>query len=293
MGQFFSGQSTSIQGSINGYNDKTDFTIEISSHRAPGELLLVCETTPTEVDSTGNRIPFELMWNLKSTFKKIIIKKDVDGTDMLYLFTKKKPFTPPEGGKPFRMISFRLKDARKKIFSEAIKAHESKIQTRQTMDNLSDSNKWHYTYHYFEKELSRYLALRKQVEAADKTLSKFPPIMDPEYKLTEEEESLINRPEQESLPKKRSKRRNKKRSNSPARAKQEAIKETHQSVPSVRADRRLAGTSPPALGAPVMSPLSLTLLSAGMVLGGILCFRCFRKRHRARLLPRYEGEESV
>merc|ERR1711964_513095 len=52
--------------------------------------------------------------------------------------------------------------------------------------------------------------------------------------------------------------------------------------------RRLAGASLPA-----MSPLSLTLLSVGVFLGGFLCFRCFRKRRRAGALPRYNDEKSI
>merc|ERR1712096_159261 len=58
--------------------------------------------------------------------------------------------------------------------------------------------------------------------------------------------------------------------------------------------RRLAGPSPPALdaAATAMGSLSLALLSAGLFLGGFLCFRCFRKRRRIGPLPRYNGEES-
>merc|ERR1711964_2000 len=55
-----------------------------------------------------------------------------------------------------------------------------------------------------------------------------------------------------------------------------------------RQTRRLAGASLPA-----MSPLSPTLLSVGVFLGGFLCFRCFRKRRRAGALPRYNDEKSI
>merc|ERR1711964_44675 len=62
-----------------------------------------------------------------------------------------------------------------------------------------------------------------------------------------------------------------------------------------RTERRLAVNA--ALSEPkavsTMSPLSMTLLGAGFILGGFIVASCLRKRRRSLrpLLPRYDGEE--
>merc|ERR1711964_674724 len=72
-------------------------------------------------------------------------------------------------------------------------------------------------------------------------------------------------------------------------------------VNNVPTRRLVAHAAPcsPALEAPeaagMMSPLSVTLLGAGAILGGFIAARfCLRKRRRSRrpILPRYDDEEE-
>merc|ERR1711964_703122 len=75
---------------------------------------------------------------------------------------------------------------------------------------------------------------------------------------------------------------------------------SHSEVNNVPTRRLVAHAAPcsPALEAPeavgMMSPLSVTLLGAGAILGGFIAARfCLRKRRRSRrpILPRYDNEE--